>query len=329
MENKSTRVEYIDIFRGIGILLMIMGHVGFGKNFDYFIHAFHMPMFFFISGFLFKNNYTSFISFLCKRIKTLLVPYFFWGIFHYIIYSIIKKQFLEEPLKHLFYDNTEGLPICGALWFLTAIFIANIIYYWLNKIKNEILKWIIVMGIATIGTLSGKLFTEKMPFAMSASFVGIGLLHMGYKVNQIQNNKYISKFLNMQISTWLICSSIISGMIFCNGYVNMRTNMYSNIILFWINSLGACIIGINFSKFIEKYFNTTYTIKILKNMGKNSIVYVCLNQIVIQVIKKIVELFGVTGILKSLIVLFLVLGGVILVSEILLHTKLKVLFGKL
>ena len=52
----KNRVEWMDVFRGTGIILMIMGHIGFGDYFDIFIHAFHMPMFFFISGFFFKHK---------------------------------------------------------------------------------------------------------------------------------------------------------------------------------------------------------------------------------------------------------------------------------
>ena len=50
---QETRLDYIDIFKGFGIILMIMGHIGFGSLFAFFIHAFHMPIFFFISGFFF------------------------------------------------------------------------------------------------------------------------------------------------------------------------------------------------------------------------------------------------------------------------------------
>ena len=45
------RLDYIDVFRSLGIIAMVMGHVGFGGKFDHFIHAFHMPMFFFIANF--------------------------------------------------------------------------------------------------------------------------------------------------------------------------------------------------------------------------------------------------------------------------------------
>lgn len=49
---RTTRLEYIDILKGIGIILMIMGHIGFGGIFDFYIHAFNMPLFFFVSGYM-------------------------------------------------------------------------------------------------------------------------------------------------------------------------------------------------------------------------------------------------------------------------------------
>ena len=56
MSREKSRVEYIDLFRAIGIILMIMGHIKFGSHFDKWIHAFHMPMFFFISGWFYRRK---------------------------------------------------------------------------------------------------------------------------------------------------------------------------------------------------------------------------------------------------------------------------------
>ena len=47
INSQTERIDYLDIGRCIGIILMIMGHVGFSKRFDHFIHAFNMPMFFY------------------------------------------------------------------------------------------------------------------------------------------------------------------------------------------------------------------------------------------------------------------------------------------
>lgn len=69
------RAEDVDILRAIGIILMIMGHVGFGKQFDIWEGGFYMPLFFIVSGyFLNPNKKTS--LYIQKRIKVLLFPYF-------------------------------------------------------------------------------------------------------------------------------------------------------------------------------------------------------------------------------------------------------------
>ena len=51
METKSGRIDEIDVMRGIGILLVVIGHVfPAGKRVHTFIYSFHMPLFFIISG---------------------------------------------------------------------------------------------------------------------------------------------------------------------------------------------------------------------------------------------------------------------------------------
>ena len=48
------RIFWIDALRGIGIFLVVLGHT-FWKGHNV-IYAFHMPLFFFISGILFKTG---------------------------------------------------------------------------------------------------------------------------------------------------------------------------------------------------------------------------------------------------------------------------------
>ncbi len=75
---EQSRAEHIDNFRAFGIILMVMGHIGFGRHFDKFIHAFHMPMFFIVSG-MFLSIKDEPSIFMKKKVKSLLLPYaFFW-----------------------------------------------------------------------------------------------------------------------------------------------------------------------------------------------------------------------------------------------------------
>ena len=134
---KEKRIDFIDIYKGIGIFLMILGHINLTSKIDYFIGAFHMPMFFLISGFLFKGeNNVNLYQYIKKKFNNLIIPYFSFGLFYYIIYAIINlPKFSFQPLLQLVTDNTN-YPIGGAIWFLTALFICDIIYIYIYREKN-------------------------------------------------------------------------------------------------------------------------------------------------------------------------------------------------
>ena len=125
--NYTNRIEYIDYHRAIGIVMMVMGHIGFGATFDKFIHAFHMPMFFFVSGFLYKRTDSKIYDVLIRKAKSLIVPYFIFGVFQCILYGFIFGISFEH-YYHLLFFNSDGIPIAGVLWFLTALFFTDMVF---------------------------------------------------------------------------------------------------------------------------------------------------------------------------------------------------------
>ena len=88
-------------------------------------------MFFLVSGYFFKADY-NFCYFLKKKAKSMLIPYLFFGITCWLIAKVISGV-STELLFNLFWKNTYPLAICGALWFLTALFLAEIFYYFILK----------------------------------------------------------------------------------------------------------------------------------------------------------------------------------------------------
>jgi fucose 4-O-acetylase-like acetyltransferase len=76
------QLTVFDRLNSYGILLVILGHNNFSQSFLSVIHTFNMPLFFFISGYLFhyskyKQNPNGFIS---QKFKRLVVPYFITNI---------------------------------------------------------------------------------------------------------------------------------------------------------------------------------------------------------------------------------------------------------
>ena len=52
--SSNTRIEWCDIFKGIVIVLMVVGHCT--GRFNSYIYQFHMAAFFFISGYVRKSS---------------------------------------------------------------------------------------------------------------------------------------------------------------------------------------------------------------------------------------------------------------------------------
>lgn len=86
INNMSEEFTYIDIAKGIGIFLVVLGHYvnpffmpDYFQHIVNFVYTFHMPLFMAMSGFLFGksfgkvNNYRSFVL---KKSQRLLIPYF-------------------------------------------------------------------------------------------------------------------------------------------------------------------------------------------------------------------------------------------------------------
>lgn len=296
---------------------MVMGHIGFGGKFDHFIHAFHMPMFFFISGFFYRRRDCSIGEYVGKKAKSLLIPYISFGIAHYMA-SLILDGFSLRPLFHLISINTTGLPIAGALWFLTALFFTDVFYFLLDRWN---VKWLII-PLVLVGSFADQLLPYPLPWALSASFVGLGLYWFGEMSKKYEDK--IRKLLNMNWWQIVVVGAITTVLIFVNGYINMREGAYAIIPLFWINALLSVYVGLSISKLMCK----AGKIKWLTSIGRNSIVYVCLNQIVIRVLLKAFNYTHMPILVSHLLILAICLFILYWLAELFTRTKLKVFIGK-
>lgn len=77
--NIKTRIDYFDIAKGIAILAVILGHCGgIPQWLINFIFSFHMPVFFFASGYFLKERNSRENAVI--KAKQLMVPYIVTGI---------------------------------------------------------------------------------------------------------------------------------------------------------------------------------------------------------------------------------------------------------
>jgi fucose 4-O-acetylase-like acetyltransferase len=147
--SKPKRIEYIDIARGIGILLVVLGHNDFGyvSPFGYkLIYSFHMPLFFFLSGYFLVTS-IPFTDFVKKRFNSLLKPYFFMIFLIYFFQISFEKMGFSTALQRIvksFYASTIYIDWVQ-LWFLPHLFVVSIyaflFYAVFGRWNNRYIRW--------------------------------------------------------------------------------------------------------------------------------------------------------------------------------------------
>lgn len=268
------RFKEIDVLKSIGIILMIMGHQYYGEFFDKWIHAFHMPMFFIISGFLYHRP-ISYKKTCTKKIKTLLIPYAFFAVIHFLIISVktlLYGQSIEVLLNYLYHIlgiNTEGLPICGAIWFLTALFFTELIYLLIDKYTRRYLKVVCVFVILISGLILA-ILGYRLLLAVDVAFVGVGLFFVGENLRKVYDK--FPSLRSPQMCIWgmvgvLVCIITIN----MNKMVNLRLGLYGNVILFFANASIMTVSLYYLCNIISKYEGAI--VRELSFIGKNSITF--------------------------------------------------------
>ena len=91
------RLKYFDTVKGIGILLVVLGHATFvNERLLTFIFSFHMPLFFIVSGMLtaYKDGSGSTLrDVFYRKLKTIIIPYLCFSICYTLIdiLSVFKR----------------------------------------------------------------------------------------------------------------------------------------------------------------------------------------------------------------------------------------------
>lgn len=136
------------------MLAIIWGHIRLTGWSNAFVYAWHIPLFFFLSGMVFnKCKYADFRTFFMKKVKSLLVPYvifsfltwFVWAAFSLVTHAQVDSYWM--PLAQTFIAQGSGgfLVHNVPLWFVTCLFVMEVIYYFLSGFKKV---WILIVSIA-------------------------------------------------------------------------------------------------------------------------------------------------------------------------------------
>ncbi len=188
------RLWYIDWMKALGMLFIIIGHFA-PSTIAVISFAFSVQLFFFVSGFLYKQQ-DSFKSLLVKNVRTLLVPYLIWGgllILFLFLRTWILPEFGKSVLGLLFgMNNYEGIRGCGELWFIVTLFGLKLITHFIKFNRWMICSCLLISVCLSILYCSWIDDTEWQ-------FSGVGLLNV-FVAFPFFLLGYVLSFYNAQIS---------------------------------------------------------------------------------------------------------------------------------
>lgn len=275
---ETKRKDWIDIAKGLGMILVILGHcVPFGGKMHNLIFAFHMPFFFLLSGLVFKQTQIRVVA--KKRLKTLIVPYILFCLLGIVLTLLLgPRASWKDILRDLYLGNPEHLWV-SSVWFLVALFITTVLFAVILKLKNILAQKIIVAilfvgGIAFGTVYHAGIINHRLPLDIDVVPVALLFFAVGYYIKNklLAEKKDSDNPLYARKKIFLLCvlavAFILSSMI--NVRVNLHGIEYGNPVLFVIAAFTGSFAVIIFSQLLVRQQQIK---KICVWIGKNNIYY--------------------------------------------------------
>ena len=270
------RLDYIDIAKGIGIILVVLSHTDY-SDIMYYTLAFYVPIFFLCSGYTSspKTTQIAFKENLKRHATKLIKPYFFYNFILILIFFFFYLQGIIGIFysRYCLYPTEATEPyrffINGnfPLWFLTCMIVSYLLFYILIYHPKQ--QYYFASGYLIITFLLSYL-PILLPWSFDTAFYMALFMFSGMKLREIFPSIYESK----RIPSLVVLSIVLYLLLipFCDG-INLSVRKYgSSIATCFIAGLSGCITTI----YIANLLKNTLVGKILQQVGKHSLTIFCL-----------------------------------------------------
>lgn len=288
MERNSGRnTNYINVARGIAIICIIVGHTRCPEYLWRFFSFFHVPAFFFISGFFYKESYSrNPVLLVKKRLRSLYLPFIKYELIFLALHNVFfdfnlynfdfpvnGNQVIRYSLKQILSKAAEIILTFGAteeiiwgFWFIQSLFTISIIFVlisWMvknNNNKKEEYRCLLVLSVFLFGII----LAEKnihLPRNMVSSFVGVLFFYLGF----IFSRKIKNVPINL-VGCVIALMIMITSLLVYDEHLGFANHHYVRFQYFTVNALLGIYVLFYTSKKIEE---TKFSV-VLELIGENT-----------------------------------------------------------
>lgn len=226
LDEKKVKSEFsnkVNILKALAILLVVSGHLEFSLFGMFTPYSFQLALFFFISGYLFKEKYLNEVAtFVQRRAKSLLLPYFLYNTFYLGVTVLIAKltgKFWGMPLsfKNFFitpFLNGHQFDLSCPLWFVTQLFMTMVAFLFVFRALKSAkdnkyfhLAVFALMGVCAI-PLSKIVHVDPFILVVIRTMFSMFFVYLGYYYKHFVEDK-IDIFTYKWFWTIIVIQSIL------------------------------------------------------------------------------------------------------------------------
>ena len=289
MEERKLRKNWIDAAKAVAILIVVLNHSGLiipGVNF--WGGMFFVPAFFLLSGYTYHPGTGSYLSYVGKKAKRLLVPYIVTNGLLFLFFLLKRtlegsagRDYIVRSIlgilygRNQIYRNSDGqdalmINLNAPTWFLPALFVALIMLEGLFRLCRQNEKKILL--VVCIYALAAVVFhyaspvllpwcLDMMPYYLLMMLVGYWLKKTG--------------FMEKMRFPWFELSLVVllaSGLL--NGSVNLSiSDTGKSITLMCLSAVSASILLMMLTKWVDEHFGSLSGL--FAGLGKHTLTILC------------------------------------------------------
>jgi len=298
----NQRIEYIDLAKGMCILLVVfthlIGYYSYSFNHSACLTIFRMPLYFFLSGMFFKS-YEGVVGFLKRKTNKLLIPFLSF----YLLTSVLMPNLLslvgfevrnaeslgfQSLYAFITVEKFSNMPI----WFLLCLFNVNVVFYLLYMLFNPNTKTYNVYVLGGVSCVLGCIgyylgyYNFNLPMFLDSVLTAMPFFFFGYAFNKhtsFMRENSLDKY------SWLLIVLFYSIVYLWAGEVGYAANEFGDTSVLCVYSCG--LLGTLATILVAKKIKY---LPIVSYCGRYSIIILLTHNVVIPFVRMIVGRFGLS-----------------------------------
>lgn len=296
----TKRIHWVDIAKGFFIIAIVLGHIfnsGYLRN---WLFSFHVPAFFFLSGYCFKHKH-DLRKFILKKLRTIVVPYITFSVLSIFVFFAASKIMPEiksmmecdiaENILTMLYGNSKPdvMKYNSPLWFLPCLFSVTMLAYGVEHLVDKInvkVRYLAMLLSVIIGIVINSNEEVRLPWHIETASAMLVWFLLGISVHDyfVIFKHGMKPVLDNQAILSIVFILVGGGLSFFNcRTVGVRNDHYGIIPIYYLSALLGLTGFVLLSRFIRKN-------KLLEYIGKNSLAILVTHKFPILLFQEMIPL---------------------------------------